>query len=60
MHCSEVVAILLAVVLLLLFVLIILWARHYYFVREKVLVGEVDLVCVSTKKHVADIFTKAV
>ena len=32
---------------------------HYHFVREKVLVGEIDLVYVSTKEQVADIFTKA-
>ena len=32
---------------------------HYHFVREKVLVGEVDLVYVSTKEEAADIFTKA-
>ena len=32
---------------------------HYHFVREKILVGDIDLVYVSTKEQVADIFTKA-
>ena len=32
---------------------------HHHFVREKVLAGEVDLVYVSTKEQVADVFTKA-
>jgi hypothetical protein len=31
---------------------------HYHFIREKVLVGEIDLIYVSTKDQVADIFTK--
>jgi hypothetical protein len=31
---------------------------HYHFIREKVLVGEIDFIYVSTKDHVADIFTK--
>ena len=32
---------------------------HYHFIREKVLVKEIDLIHVSTKDQVADIFTKA-
>ena len=32
---------------------------HYHFVREKVLVGDIDLVYVSIEEQVADIFTKA-
>ena len=32
---------------------------HYHFVREKVLVGEIDLAYVSTHEQIADIFTKA-
>ena len=32
---------------------------HYHFVREKVLVGNIDLVYVSTQEQVADIFTKS-
>jgi hypothetical protein len=32
---------------------------HYHFVREKVLAKEIDLIHVSTKYQVADIFTKA-
>ncbi len=32
---------------------------HYHFIREKVLVKEIDLIHVSTKNQVADIFTKA-
>jgi hypothetical protein len=31
---------------------------HYHFIKEKVLVGEIDLIYVSTKDQVADIFTK--
>jgi hypothetical protein len=31
---------------------------HYHFIREKVLAGEIDLIYVSTKDQVADIFTK--
>jgi hypothetical protein len=31
---------------------------HYHFIREKVLVGEIDLIYVSTKDQVVDIFTK--
>ncbi len=31
---------------------------HYHFIREKVLVGEIDLVYVSMEDQVADIFTK--
>jgi len=31
---------------------------HYHFIREKVLVGEIDLTYVSTEDQVADIFTK--
>jgi len=32
---------------------------HYHFIRKKVLVKEIDLIHVSTKDQVADIFTKA-
>jgi hypothetical protein len=32
---------------------------HYHFIREKVLVKEIDLIHVSTKDQVVDIFTKA-
>jgi hypothetical protein len=32
---------------------------HYHFIREKVLTKEIDLIHVSTKNQVADIFTKA-
>ena len=32
---------------------------HYYFVREKVLQGEIDLKYVNTDEQVADIFTKS-
>ncbi len=32
---------------------------HYHFIREKVLTKEIDLIHVSTKDQVADIFTKA-
>ena len=32
---------------------------HYHYVQEKVLLGLIDLVYVSTKDQVADIFTKA-
>ena len=32
---------------------------HYHFVREKVLVGDIDLVYVNTEEHVASMFTKA-
>ena len=32
---------------------------HYHFVREKVLVGDIDLVYVITEEHVIDIFTKS-
>jgi hypothetical protein len=31
---------------------------HYHFIKEKVLAGEIDLIYVSTKDQVADIFTK--
>jgi hypothetical protein len=31
---------------------------HYHFIREKVLVGEIDLIYVNTEDQVADIFTK--
>jgi hypothetical protein len=31
---------------------------HYHFIREKVLVGDFDLIYVSTEDQVADIFTK--
>jgi hypothetical protein len=31
---------------------------HYHFIREKVLVCEIDLIYVSTEDQVADIFTK--
>ncbi len=31
---------------------------HYHFIREKVLVGAIDLIYVSTKDQVAHIFTK--
>jgi hypothetical protein len=31
---------------------------HYHFIREKVLVGEIDLIYVSTEDQVANIFTK--
>ena len=33
--------------------------EHYYLMREKVLVGEVDIVYVSMKEQVNNIFTKA-
>jgi hypothetical protein len=32
---------------------------HYHFIKEKVLAKEIDLIHVSTKDQVADIFTKA-
>ncbi len=32
---------------------------HYHFIREKVLAKEINLIHVSTKDQVADIFTKA-
>jgi len=32
---------------------------HYHFIREKVLAKEIDLIHVSTKDQVVDIFTKA-
>jgi hypothetical protein len=32
---------------------------HYHFIREKVIAKEIDLIHVSTKDQVADIFTKA-
>jgi hypothetical protein len=32
---------------------------HYHFIREKVIVKEIDLIHVSTKDQVVDIFTKA-
>jgi len=32
---------------------------HHHFVREKVLNKEIDLKKIHTKKHLADIFTKA-
>ena len=32
---------------------------HYHYVRERVLVGDIDLVYVSTEEQMADIFTKA-
>jgi hypothetical protein len=32
---------------------------HYYFVRERVLAGDIDLTYVRTDEQVADIFTKA-
>jgi hypothetical protein len=32
---------------------------HYHFIRKKVLAKEIDLIHVSTKDQVADIFTKA-
>ncbi len=32
---------------------------HYHFIREKILVKEIDLIHVSTEDQVADIFTKA-
>ncbi|KAH8944177.1 hypothetical protein BDL97_13G095100 [Sphagnum fallax] len=31
---------------------------HYHFIREKVLAGEINLIYVSTKDQVVDIFTK--
>jgi hypothetical protein len=31
---------------------------HYYFIREKVLACEINLIYVSIEDHVADIFTK--
>ena len=31
---------------------------HYYYMHEKVLGGDIDLVYISTQAHVADIFTK--
>jgi hypothetical protein len=32
---------------------------HYHFIREKVLAKEIDLIHISTKYQVANIFTKA-
>jgi hypothetical protein len=32
---------------------------HYHFVKEKILVGKINLIHVSTEDHVANIFTKA-
>jgi hypothetical protein len=32
---------------------------HYHFIRKKVLAKEIDLIHVSTKDQIADIFTKA-
>jgi hypothetical protein len=32
---------------------------HYHFIKEKILAKEIDLIHVSTKDQVADIFTKA-
>jgi len=32
---------------------------HYHFIREKVLAKEIDLIHISTKNQVVDIFTKA-
>jgi len=32
---------------------------HYHFIREKILVKEIDLIHVSTEYQVANIFTKA-
>jgi hypothetical protein len=32
---------------------------HYHFIKEKVLVKEIDLIHVNTENQVADIFTKA-
>jgi hypothetical protein len=32
---------------------------HYHFIREKVLAKEIDLIHVSTKDQIANIFTKA-
>lgn len=32
---------------------------HYHFIRKKVLAKEIDLIHVSTKDQVVDIFTKA-
>jgi hypothetical protein len=32
---------------------------HYHFIREKVLAKEIDLIPVSTKDQIVDIFTKA-
>ncbi len=32
---------------------------HYHFIKEKVLAREINLIHVSTKDQVADIFTKA-
>jgi hypothetical protein len=32
---------------------------HYHFIREKVLVNEINLIHVSTEDKVVDIFTKA-
>ncbi len=31
---------------------------HYHFIREKVLAKEIDIIHVSTKDQIADIFTK--
>jgi hypothetical protein len=31
---------------------------HYHFIKEKVLVSDIDLIYVSTEDQVADIFTK--
>ena len=32
---------------------------HYYFIQERVLAGDIDLVYIDTDEQVADIFTKA-
>jgi len=32
---------------------------HYHFIKEKVLAKEIDLIHISTKNQVVDIFTKA-
>ena len=32
---------------------------HYHFIRERVLVGDIDLVYIGIDEQVADIFTKA-
>jgi hypothetical protein len=32
---------------------------HYHFIREKILAKEIDLIHVSTKDQIGDIFTKA-
>jgi hypothetical protein len=32
---------------------------HYHFIKEKIIVREINLICVNTENQVVDIFTKA-